>query len=120
MSEKSLAIQQLDEALSSAGHDPECAAYEPGNPCSGPPVCHGEAVAGLPTVPRATPVSSIIGLTDYVPAGAVEMLHGTAAEKLRAYKAAATELKAAQSAAELAGAKFRKALEEFTAAVMAE
>lgn len=114
MSERSLAIQQLDEALTMAGHDPDCAAFEPGRACSGPPVCHGEPIPDIP------PASVAVDTAPYrkpALAADAEMLTGPAATKLREYKAASADLKAAQAMLEQAQVRWRKALDEFTAEV---
>lgn len=110
MSEKLAAISLREQQLDEQGHDENCAARE-GHACS----CGVIPPAVLPAT-RAGVLERIIAA--YPPSPDSETLTGDAAAKLRAYKAAAAAVRASEEAHQRAAAAYRKALEEFTEAVM--
>lgn len=99
---KALTVQELDEKLTAAGHDPECAAYEPGNACSGPPVCHGETVD--------LPVARHMRVAPAAQPADVQALTGEQAITHRRMRSAASRVKAAQTEVQAATAEFQAAL----------
>ena len=110
---KSAAILALDEALTAAGHDPECAAYEPGCPCSGPPVCSGDPIPEIAQLPQPTPPPTMprtVSVSDIRTSEEPSItLVGPACFAYLRYRAAANALLIAQGA-------YKTAQDEFTAA----
>lgn len=85
-------LQRLDEALTAAGHDENCAAYQ-GGPCSGVPLCNGDPVPGMGATTQLRPHSAMTTLA--TASGPMVTLTGAAALAYSEYQAAAKELKAA-------------------------
>ena len=102
--------QRLDEALTAAGHDDNCAAYQ-GGPCSGPPVCDGQPVPGMGLVAQIRPHNAMTPIA--TKSGPMVTLTGAAALAYSEYQAAAKELKAAQELARRATERFTKAHQAF-------
>lgn len=97
-------LQRLDEALTAAGHDENCAAFQ-GGPCSGPPICSGEPVPGMGMVTALRPHSAALaGPLAPVP-GEVRLIGPAASAYLR-YRSAAQRLK-------LVTAEFKRAEREY-------
>lgn len=118
----STAQQQLDEALTEAGHSDNCPSWS-GHSCAGPPVCEGAPVtdsmlAAVRGEQAAQPVCVVSELQPrQITAGEIRMgpvgpavtLIGATAIALAEYEAAAKDLKAATEV-------FRRAQERFTKA----
>lgn len=117
--------KQLDDELIAAGHDENCAAFEPGNVCSGPPVCYGAPVAGMvPLSADDDDAKQAKRRIDSRPAIQPGMepsvtLTGPAALALTEYEAAAKELKAADELHQRAIERFKRAHQAFADAMAA-
>lgn len=97
-------LQQLDEALTAAGHDPECAAFEPGKECS----C-GVGMAGIPRV--GVRIADVLGvLIDPAYNAPTVTLTGDSARLHQSMIAAGKRARDAQAAAQSADAEFRAEL----------
>lgn len=121
-----IAQQQLDEALTAAGHSDACPAFD-GRRCPGPPVCEGSPIpnelytAAMASGPQpARVVSELQPLVN--PAysikepGAVTLI-GPAAVALTEYEAAAKELKALTEVYQRAQQRFQRANQAFADAM---
>lgn len=111
--------QQLDEALTVAGHSDACSAFELGRACSGTPVCNGVPIAGVPSG-MSLPLFGHHPLDQGTQATPTVTLSGPSAIAFEAYKAAARDLKTADQAHRAAQERYHKAHQAFAEATAAE
>ncbi len=112
--------KQLDDELTEAGHSENCSAFEPGNACSGPPVCFGTPVAGMMPLPAEDDEPSVRKRTQRsapTASGPSVTLTGSAAVAFTEYEAAAKELKAAAELHQRATERFQRAHQAFADAM---
>lgn len=120
------AQQQLDEALTNAGHSDACPAFD-GRRCPGPPVCEGApipdalyAAAGAAAAAEARTAPKVVSelqprqigageIRSTPDTGATLLITGPAAVALAEYQAAAKELKSLTEVYQRAQQRFQLA-----------
>ena len=114
--------QQLDEALTAAGHADNCPAFE-GGACAGLPICAGEPIPGIPEAAHATTLRTQSRVTPLraaapVPESLTIALTGRQARAWLRWQEASARLKLAAEAHEQAAKEHQAAHRELAEAAV--